>query len=41
MLRQADPLTRKEERQLWVRIAKADEDGRTTELIYVNPGSGR
>jgi hypothetical protein len=35
MLRQSDPPSRGEERRLWVRIASADADGRSTELLYV------
>jgi hypothetical protein len=35
MLRQPEPLSRGEERHLWVRIARAEEDGRMADLIYL------
>jgi hypothetical protein len=35
MLRQSDPPSRGQERQLWARIASADADGQSTELLYV------
>jgi hypothetical protein len=34
MLRQTMPLTRAEERQLWRLVADAQEDGRTTRMVY-------
>jgi hypothetical protein len=40
MLRQPEPLSRGEERLLWRRIAGAEEDGRTTDLVYIPPSSG-
>jgi hypothetical protein len=41
MLRQPDPPSRGEERRLWARIASADADARSTELLYVvAPASG-
>ena len=35
MLHQADPPSRGEERRIWARIAGADADGGSTELLYV------
>jgi hypothetical protein len=37
MLRQPEPATRSEERALWARIAKAEQDCRMAELIYTPP----
>ena len=35
MLRLPEPATRSEERALWRQIANAEDDGRTTDLIYL------
>ena len=35
MLHQPEPLSRSEERALWARIAAAEGDGRTADLVYV------
>ena len=37
MLRQPEPLTRSDERALWVRVAGAETDGRLVNLIYTPP----
>ncbi len=37
MMRQAEPQSRAEERSLWRRIAQAEADGRSTDLVYVAP----
>lgn len=38
MMQQPTPLSRAEERELWSRIHGAEEDGRTTSLVYVPAG---
>ncbi len=40
MLHQPVPATRAEERQLWRRIRQAEEDGRTTDLVYAAERGG-
>jgi hypothetical protein len=37
MLRLPEPASRSEERRLWTRIAKAEEDARQSDLIYLPP----